>query len=46
MEIDKDELLVKIKDTLKLNIGDKIIVTGGYPFKKVNYTNFMQIDEI
>ncbi len=36
----------KIKDTLKLNIGDKIIVTGGYPFKKVNYTNFMQIDEI
>ena len=36
----------EIETTLKLNPGDKIIITGGYPFKKVKYTNFMQIDEI
>lgn len=45
-----EELTTNIKsqvvDILGLNKGDKIIVTGGYPFKKVNYTNFMQIDEI
>lgn len=33
----------RIRDILDLNEGDKIIVTGGYPFKKVNYTNFMEI---
>lgn len=26
--------------------GDKIIITGGYPFKDVKYTNFMQIEEL
>ncbi len=31
---------------LNLTKGDKILITGGYPFKKVKYTNFMQIDEI
>lgn len=36
----------KITKDLNLTKGDKIIVTGGYPFKKVKYTNFMQIDEI
>lgn len=36
----------QVVDILDLNKGDKIIVTGGYPFKKVNHTNFMQIDEI
>ena len=45
-----DELTENIKKelstTFKLNPGDKIIITGGYPFKKVKYTNFMQIDEI
>ena len=30
----------------KLKKGDKVIVTGGYPFKKVKHTNFMKIDEI
>ncbi len=32
--------------TLELEKGDKVIVTGGYPFKKVKHTNFMKIDEI
>ena len=45
-----DELIENVKKeletTFKLNPGDKIIITGGYPFKKVKYTNFMQIDEI
>lgn len=36
----------KIKNILDLKQGDKIIVTGGYPFKKVKYTNFMEIIEI
>ncbi len=31
---------------LNLKQGDKILITGGYPFKKIKYTNFMQIDEI
>ncbi len=26
--------------------GDKIIITGGYPFKEVKYTNFMKIEEL
>lgn len=26
--------------------GDKIIITGGYPFKEVKHTNFMKIDEL
>ncbi|MCI9110330.1 MAG: pyruvate kinase [Bacilli bacterium] len=34
------------KKTLDLQKGDKVIVTGGYPFKKVKHTNFMKIDEI
>ncbi len=45
-----DELTENVKKqittTFNLNKGDKIIITGGYPFKKVTYTNFMQIDEI
>lgn len=45
-----DELVENVKKeiatTLKLNPKDKIIITGGYPFKKVKHTNFMQIDEI
>lgn len=34
------------KETLELQKGDKVIITGGYPFKKVKHTNFMKIDEI
>ena len=45
-----DELTENVKKelehTYKLSKGDKIIITGGYPFKKVTHTNFMQIDEI
>ena len=36
----------KISKILELKQGDKIIVTGGHPFKKVKYTNFMEIVEI
>ena len=31
-----------VQDEIKLNPGDKIIVTGGYPFKELKYTNFMK----
>ena len=45
-----DELTDNVKKiiskALNLKQGDKIIITGGYPFKKVKHTNFMQIDEI
>ena len=34
------------KQVLKLKENDKIIVTGGYPFKEVKHTNFMKIEEI
>ena len=26
--------------------GDKIIITGGYPFNDVKFTNFMKIEEL
>ena len=35
-----------IKNELDLKKGDKIIVTGGFPFRKVKHTNFMEIIEI
>lgn len=35
-----------IKSELDLKKGDKIIVTGGFPFRKVKHTNFMEIIEI
>lgn len=34
------------EQTLNLKPGDKIIITGGYPFKNIRHTNFMKIDEI
>lgn len=33
------------KDFIKMEKNDKIIVTGGYPFKDIKYTNFMKIEE-
>ena len=33
-------------EKLNLKEKDKIIVTGGYPFKEVKHTNFMKIEEI
>ncbi len=53
IKVDKDDfdLLTEeskqiIAKTLKLKKGDKIIITGGMPFKKVKHTNFMKIEEI
>ncbi len=40
---------VSKKLTFKListKAGDKIIITGGYPFKEIKYTNFMKIEEL
>lgn len=34
------------QDVLDLKDKDSIIITGGYPFKKVKSTNFMKIEEI
>lgn len=33
-------------EMLNLKHGEKVIITGGYPFKNVRHTNFMKIDEI
>lgn len=33
-------------NNLLLKTKDNIIITGGYPFKKVKHTNFMKIEEI
>ena len=38
--------LETVKKILPVNTGDRIIVTGGYPFKKVKSTNFMKIEEL
>lgn len=35
-----------LNEFMETNEGDKIIVTGGYPFKEVKHTNFMRIEEI
>lgn len=42
MKISKE----KTKSILKLEEKDKIIITGGYPFKEVKHTNFMKIEEV
>ena len=42
MKISKE----KAKVILKLEEKDKIIITGGYPFKEVKHTNFMKIEEV
>lgn len=34
------------KDAIDIEQGDKIVITGGYPFKEVKHTNFMKIEEI
>lgn len=31
---------------ISIQHGDKIIITGGYPFKEVKHTNFMKIEEL
>lgn len=37
---------LEAKKLLKLENNDKLIITGGYPFKEVKHTNFMKIEEI
>jgi pyruvate kinase len=45
-----DNIINKSKETatklLDIEKGDKIIITGGYPFKEVKHTNFMKIEEL
>lgn len=45
-----DTMIAKSKrisiELLKLGENDKIIITGGYPFKESKHTNFMKIEEI
>ncbi len=38
--------LMVANDKLKLVAGDKLLITGGYPFKENSPTNFMKIEEI
>lgn len=42
--IEKSKKIVKI--LLALEDKEIIIITGGYPFKKVKHTNFMKVEEI
>lgn len=37
---------VLVEQMLDLHSGDKFVITGGYPFKDIKYTNFMRVDEI
>lgn len=44
-----DKMMKVVHDTavnLGSNTGDKVIITGGYPFREVKHTNFMKIEEI
>ena len=45
-----DEITNKAKEIackeMDLQESDKIIITGGYPFKKIKHTNFIKIEEI
>ena len=42
LKLSKSAVLRKLKYEIK----DKIIITGGYPFKEVKHTNFMKIEEL
>ncbi len=45
-----DDTILKSREialeNLDLVSGDKILITGGYPFSKTKHTNFMKIEEI
>lgn len=45
-----DDTILKSKEIadkyFELESGDKIIITGGYPFSKTKHTNFIKIEEI
>ena len=35
-----------VEQLLDLKSKDKFVITGGYPFSDIKYTNFMRVDEI
>lgn len=45
-----DQIMTKSKEVVEKRIeiitGNKIIITGGYPFQNVKHTNFMKIEEL
>ena len=50
-ELNTFEKIIKVsnevtKELLVTKSGDKIIITGGYPFQDVKHTNFMKIEEL
>ena len=49
--IDTTDEIIKVsveaaKDKLKLEAKDKVVIAGSFPSDKVDYTNFMKIEEI
>lgn len=45
-----DDIVIQAKkiviDNMDITQGDKIIITGGYPFKAIRHTNFIEIEEL
>lgn len=45
-----DDIIAQAKkiamDNVDVKSGDKIIITGGYPFKEIRHTNFVEIEEL
>lgn len=45
-----DDIVAQAKKIAMNNVdiksGDKIIITGGYPFKEIRHTNFVEIEEL
>lgn len=48
--ISLDDIVIQAKKIVVNNMdvteGDKIIITGGYPFKAIKHTNFIEIEEL
>lgn len=50
-ELNSFDKIIDLSKKITFNListepGDKIIITGGYPFNDVKYTNFMKIEEL
>ena len=45
-----DQIMTKSKEVVNklmdIELGNKIIITGGYPFQNIKHTNFMKIEEL
>lgn len=45
-----DDIVIQAKkvaiNNINISEGDKIIITGGYPFKAIKHTNFIEIEEL